>query len=515
MTRTKAAARQAGAGRAADAARAEAAPRASRAPWRNSLPARIALSTAGLLALVLLVTAVASYAITAVLLRQGVDSALTAALPLTAQGVHDLLERSDRFESRDLGHQYVQVLDLSGQVQEQPSVLPVSPAAVAQTLATGRAFTSIVSEGGLLQNRLLPDWWQTLTPRQDELRVLYALVRTEQGPMILQLAAPLGPAGQELPILLWWLLALAGLGSLLSGAIAWRMAAKSYRPLQAITATAKSITKETLSHRLEDGWEDRTLHELVQVLNAMIARLETAFAAQERFTAAAAHELRSPLAAMRADLEVALRRDRSAEEYRESLAVGLAETDRLAALAEHLLILARYERGAAPAAERSVALQPLLEHAAQEVRRGTGADIRVSVPAGLSLDVDPLALERAVTNLVRNGVQAGGEPVTIRASEEAGAVVIEVEDSGTGIAADVLPRVFEPFFRGDPARRHDGGTGLGLAIVRVVAEAHGGTVEVSSRPGEGTTFRLRLPLSPPSPSPSASPSPPPQRPPRN
>lgn len=466
-----------------------------RAPWRDSLPARVALSTAGLLALVLLLTGVASYAITAVLLRRGVDNALAAMLPLTAEGVHEMTERPGRAGSRDLGWQYAQLVDLQGHPQVNPPVLPVDTGVLAQATRQGRAVTSVVQIDGLLEPRQGSDWWQTLTPRPDELRVLYALVPTEKGPMVLQIAAPVGPASQALPVLLGWLLGLAGVGSLLSGIIAWRMAAQSYRPLRAVTATAQSITKETLSQRIADGWEDRTLHELVQVLNAMIGRLETAFEAQQRFTAAAAHELRSPLAAMRADLEVALRRDRTPEEYREALTGALAETGHLANLAEHLLILARYERGAAPAVERGVALRPLLEHAAEEVRRATGADVQVIVPEALTLDADPLALERAVTNLVRNGVQAGGAPITVRAAGAAAGdeVIIEVEDSGKGIAPDILPRVFEPFFRGDPARRHDGGTGLGLAIVRVVVEAHGGSVDVESNPGQGTTFRLRLP----------------------
>jgi len=462
--------------------------------WRESLPARIALSTALLLALVLLLTVASSYALTAVLLQRGVDNALAAAVPLSAQGLHELTEDPERWESRDPDHRRLQVLDPTGQVLLRPAMLPVDPDALAAALQGGLAFSSVLQQNDALVPRSGGDWWQALTPRPNELRVIYARVRVEDRPAVLQLAAPVGAAAEVLPVLLKWLSALAVLASLVAGAVAWRMAAESYRPLQAITATAASISKETLSRRIEDRWNDRTLRRLIGVLNAMVARLQEAFEAQGRFTAAAAHELRSPLAAMRAELEVALRRNRSAEEYRQALEGALEETGRLADLAEHLLILARYERGVAPAVEPAVPLGPLLERAAEEARRATGGEVTVKAAADLALDADPIALERAVSNLIRNGIQAGGAPVEVEAWRQGDTVGIDVRDHGRGIGPEHLENIFEPFFRGDPARRRDGGTGLGLSIVKAVTEAHGGTIQVDSRPGQGSVFSLRLPL---------------------
>jgi signal transduction histidine kinase len=239
------------------------------------------------------------------------------------------------------------------------------------------------------------------------------------------------------------------------------------------------------------------------VLNAMIGRLQGAFEVQGRFVAAAAHELRGPLGAMRAELEVALRRPRSAEEYKAALEGALAETARLSTLAEHLLMLARYERGVGLTVERDLDLSVLLERAAREVQRATGGQVTVSVPEGLTLDGDPLALERLVSNLARNGVEAGGAPVALEARAEQGGVAITVRDSGPGIPAEALPHLFEPFYRADPARGRDGGTGLGLAIVKTVVDAHKGTVRVESAPGQGAVFHVWLPLRQDSESPSS------------
>jgi signal transduction histidine kinase len=283
-------------------------------------------------------------------------------------------------------------------------------------------------------------------------------------------------------------------GVAIVGVIAWRMARETYKPLQAVIATADDISAHSLELRVPDVWHDRTLRKLTQVLNAMIGRLQGAFEVQGRFVAAAAHELRGPLGAMRAELEVALRRPRSAEEYKAALEGALAETARLSTLAEHLLMLARYERGVGLTVERDLDLSVLLERAAREVQRATGGQVTVSVPEGLTLDGDPLALERLVSNLARNGVEAGGAPVALEARAEQGGVAITVRDSGPGIPAEALPHLFEPFYRADPARGRDGGTGLGLAIVKTVVDAHKGTVRVESAPGQGAAFHVWLPL---------------------
>ncbi|HYF96089.1 MAG TPA: ATP-binding protein [Symbiobacteriaceae bacterium] len=431
--------------------------------WRESLPARVAMATAGLLTLILLTITASAYVITALLLQQGVDSALSGTL-LSAEprSEHNRWEREDE--------------------------LPFDPEALEHADRRGQTFVSLVEEDGMWVERTGPDWWQALTPAKDEVRVMYA--RGRRGELI-RAAAPMESAHEVLPTLLRSLILLSIIGVLLSAAIAWKMAGQTYKPLKAVIATTEDISAHSLALRVPDLWHDRTIWKLTGVLNAMIARLQAAFDAQGRFVAAAAHELRGPLGAMRAELEVTLRRERTPEEYRTALQGALMETARLSALSEHLLMLAR---GGALARETGLQLAAVMEQAAEEVRRATGGEVQVSAPGDLRIDGDPLALERMLSNLTRNGVEAGGAPVSMQARRaEGGGVEIIVRDRGPGIAAEALPHIFEPFYRADAARSRDGGTGLGLAIVKTVVDAHGGKVRVDSAPGQGTAFYVWLP----------------------
>lgn len=466
--------------------------------WGNSLPARVAMATTGLLALVMLLTIGVAYTTTAMLLREGVDSALYAALPTQVGSMEELAEsirHSREKDEDDHGSQRLQVVDPPGVVVlgAQSPPLPVDREMLQRVLRERLLYATVTEDRGRLVTRRGPDWWVASTPRRGELRVMYALVQSGSDPVVVQMATPLEMVSEVLAGLVVRLAVMGGVGTLLAGLIAWRMAAQTYRPLRAIIATTDDISTQTPSLRIPNLWPDQTLRRLVAVLNAMIARLQDAFETQGRFVAAAAHELRGPLAAMRAELEVALRRERNPAEYRASLEGALAETNRLSALSEHLLTLARYERGAGLAMERGLDLTPLLHSAATEVIRSIGGDVRVDSPPGLLVDGDPISLERMVSNLARNGVQAGGSPVEVHARADETGVTITVQDRGRGIDPIDLPHLFEPFYRTDPARGRAGGTGLGLAIVKTIVEAHSGRIAVEAEPGKGSVFRVWLP----------------------
>ncbi|HWI63977.1 MAG TPA: HAMP domain-containing sensor histidine kinase [Symbiobacteriaceae bacterium] len=431
--------------------------------WRESLPARVAIATSALLAVILMTLTVSSYVITALLLRNAVDDALAATM----------MKPDFRMEEHD-------------DDRDRP-LPPPRPDDYGRLDRRGQLFVSLVEEDGKLVQRTGADWWQALTPAEGEIRALY--MRSRGGNTIVA-RAPMENAHRVLPELLRSLILLSLLGVVLSGAIAWRMALQTYKPLKTVIATAEDIKAHSLALRVPDVWHDRTLRKLTGVLNAMFARLQSAFEAQSRFVAASAHELRGPLGAMRAELEVTLRRQRTPEEYRAALEGALSETNRLSAVAEHLLMLAR---GGTLARETAIPLGQLLERVAGEAQRSIGGEVAVDTPPDLTVDGDPLALERMVSNLVRNGLEAGGSPVTVTAHASAGGVEIQVSDHGPGIPAEALAHIFEPFFRADPARSRDGGTGLGLAIVKTVADAHGGRVQVASEPGRGSTFTVWLP----------------------
>jgi signal transduction histidine kinase len=293
------------------------------------------------------------------------------------------------------------------------------------------------------------------------------------------------------------------------------MANRILDPLSRLVAASREIGIGALSRRVDEPARPAELRELAMAFNGMLERLQRAVEALRRFTADASHELRTPLTAIRGTAEVALARDRSPGELRDTLGEVLEETRSMLALVEDLLALARGEEGAAgPRAE--VDLVPLLHEVVEigeALTEGRPVAVRLEAPPGACVRGVAGPLRRLFLNLVSNAVKftERGE-VVVRVREEAAAplpalpgngaaeaaesrgwVVVEVRDTGSGIAANELPRVFDRFYRADAAREKSGGTGLGLAIARMIAQQHGGEIDAESTPGAGSTFRVRLP----------------------
>ena len=325
------------------------------------------------------------------------------------------------------------------------------------------------------------------------------LVGAAHGAHFLQVTAPMEPVVATVWRfgLLTALLALVGTAAAFGGA--WKFAGLATRPAQEIAAQAEAVEAGTLSARITAHAEVSEYGRLVAVLNAMLDRLDRAFQAQRRFVADASHELRSPLTVLKGDIEVALRRERSPEEYRRALESGREEVDRMSALAENLLTLARTDAGLPPGQLGPVDLEQVARRVVARARGAAehaGVELRLaSSPAATR--GDPALLERAVGNLVENAVKyaPGGGWVEVRCRSADRVVRVEVDDSGPGIAVEHAPHVFERFYRGDPARSPGSGTGLGLPIARAIAEAHGGSLELV-RTAPGALFRLTLPAGP-------------------
>jgi two-component system, OmpR family, sensor kinase len=320
---------------------------------------------------------------------------------------------------------------------------------------------------------------------------------------VLQVAAPLTARNVMLRQLAWLL---AGI-TLLSGAATflggWWLAVRIVKPVGEITSQAEAIRAGTLGHRIEADADSQEYESLIRVLNSMLERLESSFEAQRRFTADASHELRSPLTALKGEIELALRRDRDPAEYRRVLASNLQEVDRMAYLAQDLLTLARSDAGVMQPRFRTTDLAQVSGAVLDRLRgKATerGVDLRLAADGPVETLVDAGLIEQLLWNLVDNAVKFShaGSRVEVRLVSTRDHVRLSVTDGGPGIPDRDLESIFDRFYRVDPARTagENGGTGLGLAIVRAIAEAHGGSVAAANREGGGAIFTATFPAVP-------------------
>lgn len=286
---------------------------------------------------------------------------------------------------------------------------------------------------------------------------------------------------------------------LLAGGGGWILAGRALEPVDHITLMARSISATDLSQRINLNRQDE-LGRLAGTFDEMIRRLERAFAEQRQLTADVSHELRSPLTILEAQTTLALRRSRTAEEYRQVLKSVQEEVERMSDMVNQLLLLARAEAGQEP-----VNLEPVhLADIAQTVIDGLHP-LAQEKGVVLTLQLDPRAwvqgdatrLRQLLRNLVDNALNhtpAGGQ-VEVAVSRTRDHAFVTVADTGEGIAPEDLPHIFQRFYRSDRARRRGtGNSGLGLAIVRWIVDAHGGEIEVHSTPSKGATFAVTLPL---------------------
>jgi len=294
------------------------------------------------------------------------------------------------------------------------------------------------------------------------------------------------------------LAAVVVLGTLLSAGIGLLIVRRGLRPLNEITGVAQRITADRLHERVERARWPRELKTLATAFDEMLVRLEDSFARLSQFSADIAHELRTPINNLMGEAEVALSRSRTSDEYRQVLESSIEECRRLSRLVEELLFLARADR----AETRIERVELDARRELQAVREfhelvASEKSIAVTCEGGAILNADPILFRRAVSNLLSNALQytpSGGEVTLSAANRADGSTEITVRDTGIGIAPEHLPKIFDRFYRGDPARSGGSqGTGLGLAIVKSIMSLHGGAVTAQSTPGQGTTVTLVFP----------------------
>jgi len=283
------------------------------------------------------------------------------------------------------------------------------------------------------------------------------------------------------------------LAVLAASILGYVLAAAGLRPVEAMRRRAAEISLSGDHEQLPLPTARDEVRRLGETLNAMLDRLRGSFESERRFVADASHELRTPVAVLKTELEGALRTGDFGPQVREALVAAVEECDHLAQLAEDLLVIARAAEGVLPVRPEELNARSLLEgvrdrFADRAEQHGRG--IQVEAPRDLQLFADPLRLRQALGNLLDNALRHGKGDVRLAARSCDTGIELDLADQGDGFGPDIAERAFERFTRGDQARTR-GGAGLGMAIVRAVAEAHGGRVAIV--PGSGATVRVWLP----------------------
>ena len=283
----------------------------------------------------------------------------------------------------------------------------------------------------------------------------------------------------------------APVAALVVALLGYGLAATGLRPVERMRRRAGGVSMERAAEPLPLPAARDEIRRLGTTLNEMLDRLRRSYERERRFVADASHELRTPVAVIKAELEAALRAAGPDPDLREALAAAADECDRLAQLAEDLLVLARSGDGALPVRPEPLDAAEMLERVRTRfaARAGErGRELAVEADPGLVLTGDELRLTQALGNLVDNALRHGSGTITLRARAAGAGAELDVADEGAGPPPELQDRAFERFARGDEARTR-GGAGLGLAIVRAIAEAHGGSAELAG----GARVVVRLP----------------------
>ncbi len=451
------------------------------------LPIRVRVTAAFALVLALVLTA--SGAFLYLRLSSHLALALDRELRLRAQDLTTLVrqpqpslgrEAGSRFVER--GESYAQLLTPAGRILDATQPLTIAPLLTRGQLAAALREPIYVDEPPV--------------PGLDEpSRILATAVERRGRRVVLAVGATRQDRAETLASLRYELLIAGPIALVLASGAGYLLAGLSLRQVESMRRRAAAISAETPAERLPVPPTGDELERLGATLNEMLDRLQGALERERDFVADAGHELRMPLALLRTELELALRQADSVDELREAVLRSSREVDRLAQLADDLLLIARSDRGRLPLRLEDVPVCELFSSVLSRVEWRAEADgktVRADGPPDVSVHADRLRLEQALTNLVANALRYGGDQISLTATSVDGETQLHVRDNGPGFPDRFLDRAFERFSRSDSARGR-GGAGLGLAIVRTIAEAHGGSAGAASTTPAGADVWISLP----------------------
>jgi signal transduction histidine kinase len=454
----------------------------------KSIPIRIRVAGAFALAMAVVLAGTSWYVYSS--LASHLSLALDRELRLRADDLGALvrqpgtaLAETTNLRLVESGEAYAQVLDRSGHVLDATRPLGSRPLLTPAERRRAARETIFVDRARV--------------PGLDEpSRILATEVERAGTPVVLVVGATSQDRTETLSSLRTELLVAVPVALVLATIAGYLLAGLSLRAVEAMRRRAAAISADTRGERLPVPATGDELERLGQTLNSMLARLEAAVERERDFVADAGHELRTPLALLRTELELALRHGETMDELRGAIQVSEEEIERLTQLAEDLLLIARTDQGELELRRERIEARVLLASVATRFEwraAQAGREIIVDAPAGVQLTVDRLRVEQALGNLVDNALRHGTGTVLLEAEPVPDATVaLHVRDRGPGFPAEFLPHAFERFTR-PAADRAGAGTGLGLAIVQTIARAHGGTAVASNGEGHGADVWIALP----------------------
>jgi two-component system OmpR family sensor kinase len=455
---------------------------------RVGLRLRMTLVFAGAMALLLAALGTFVY----LRFEGSLDRSLNQALRSRAEDVRALVMQADsglrqagQSSLATPGERFAQILGPGGRVLDGTPGLPRRALLSRQQVARSQS-------GPMLLART------TITGPAGASRLLATPVQAQGARLTVVVGTSLRERDRALAELRTVLLLGGPVALLLASLLGYAVAALALRSVESMRRRALHISLGKSGQRLPVPAANDELARLARTLNEMLARNEVAFQRERAFVADASHELRSPLAILRAELEVALLGEPSPQELQHAVSSAAEEADRLSVLADDLLLLASADQGTLGIRREAVDVLQTLERLRErfgESARSASCEIEVSGPRDLRMLADPVRIEQALSNLVDNALRHGAHAIDVHAERREGQVVLHVSDDGPGFPPALLQVAFERFTRADRTRTA-GGAGLGLSIVRSIARAHGGEAYLANRAGGGAHVWLSIAQAP-------------------
>jgi len=427
-------------------------------------------------------------------LYSGVDQKIKSIAEVVANSLaptskQTIFPNFDRTLERFLGlrsyGKFIQILDSSGNVGSHSKALedfklPLNKVAYENAINGKITFETISTRGSSIRIVTMP------------------VMRKGRVVNLVQVGTSLESVQETLRNLLFVIFIAIPLALALASVGGWLWVTQALRPVDEITTMARKISAENLNERLEIKYSKDEIGRLAETFNGMISRLYHSFRQIKQFTADASHELRTPLTVLKGEVEVALRKIRTPEEYQDILISNLEEINRMIKIVEDLLILSRADMGETKLEFQKLDMKKLLNEIHQQaVILASEKAIEVSLDKAEEAYVmgDELRIRQLLLNLIGNGIKytPEGGRINLSLEKEDGFINISVRDNGIGIPEEDQPYIFDRFYRVDKARSK-GGSGLGLSIAKWIAEAHRGSISVASQLGSGSVFNVKLPL---------------------